>query len=109
MAMKRSWLMGFLLGGAVVTATAVFCDTATSAAQPQPRSQAAKRAPVIGHLQLRKYRVTFSVGDRFTVHTRDGKQVAADVTLAELKSIDLGLYEALEPIVAGDAFVYAGK
>jgi hypothetical protein len=80
---------------------------AGSAAKPQPEIQ--KRSPVYGHLVLRNYRVTFKPGDRFRVTTRAGKVITEDATLAKLKLLDPALHEALQPIVAGDAFVYAGR
>lgn len=107
--MKRDWRLGFALAGSVVLAIAAVCVAPTSAAPPRSSPRASKRAPVLGHLLLRRHRVTFKAGDRFTVYTRDGKRVAEDVTLSQLKVIEPGLYEALQPIVAGDAFVYAGK
>lgn len=107
--MRRIGRFGLFLAGTLAVSSAATYSAPTSAAPPQSRRQTVKPLPVLGHLLMRKHRVTFKSGNRFSVYTRDGKRVAEDVSLSQLKVIEPSLYEALEPIIAGDAFVYAGK
>ena len=70
------------------------------AGKKQPAAPAAE-SRVLGHLQLRGKRVTIKSGGRFTVRSRDGKVLAEDVTLQQLRAIDPALQEKLERTMAG--------
>lgn len=89
--MKR---IAALLGVAAGTAF-LFPAAAGSSRRTEP-------APVLGHLVLRGRRVTFKSDGRVTVRTPEGKAVAENVTLAELRAADPALHAVLERTVAGN-------
>lgn len=88
--------------GAVFVAAALLAALATGHGHSNP--QPVKPQPsgaVLGHLELSARRITMKAGGRFTVRTRDGKVVAENVTLKQLKAIDPVLQEKLERTIAG--------
>jgi hypothetical protein len=72
-------------------------------------AKAGGRAPALVHLRFRDRRVTVRSGHRYTVTTPDGKVLANDVTLEQLKTIDPWLQQRLDQSVAGSgSFGWAG-
>ena len=94
--MKRSVI------GVVSVAAALLVGLAAAHGQgnPQPLKPPPSGA-VLGHLELNAKRITMKAGGRFTVRTRDGKVLAEDITLKQLKAIDPVLQEKLERTIAG--------
>lgn len=72
-----------------------------------PETEGTDTGHVIGHLQLRDRRLTMSANNgetRFTVRGSDGRVVAADLTLAELRSRHPDLFE----VYSTSLTLYAG-
>lgn len=72
-----------------------------------PDAEATDTGHVIGHLQMKDRRLTMSAAGgetRFTVRTRDGRTIASDLTLAELRSRHPDLFE----VYSTSLTLYAG-
>ena len=77
------------------------------AGDPRPTPAGAR---VLGHLELHARRITIKQGGRFTVRTKDGKVLADNVSMRELKAMDPLLQEKLERIMAGKTgVIWAGR
>jgi hypothetical protein len=88
--------------------------TASRAHQPAPRKPApvAKSGPtILGHVQLRDRRITMKAGGLYSVRMGDGRIVADNVTLAELRTADPNSHQRMTDLIAArDAGVaWAGR
>lgn len=99
--MKRQKTRPALLLGTLGALLLAGSLCSASGQKPGAKPAPAAQARILGHLELQSRRITIKSGGLFTVKTRDGKVVAEDLTLAELKAVDPVLQEKLERIVAG--------
>ena len=97
-----------LIAGAAVPAVAALllissgsADVKTKAA---PKAKVAAKSPkVMGHLMLLDRKITLKSGGLYTIKSRDGKVIAEDLTLQQLKAVDPVLQERLERTISGKA------
>ncbi len=65
-----------------------------------PPFQTDSARPNVGFLETRDHRIELKTGGRYTIRTKDGKVVAKDMTLSELRAAKPNLHRILERAMA---------
>jgi hypothetical protein len=104
--------IALLLGLLPVCCAVLLAANESRAQKPAAKTKPAATAPaVIGHIRMQDRRVTIVSGGLYTVTRRDGKVVAKDVTLTELRVLDPSAHERVREMVAAgrEGRLWAGK